>query len=114
MDHVAFDTLTRRASLLTFSAAGMAAFIDPIAAGAKKNKGKNKRNNGDADNLKLCKKQVGQCLEFFEPRCAGNLACLARVEFCCPELGQCDLNDFFLCINEEASTAALVGPQFAP
>jgi hypothetical protein len=59
MDHVSFDALSRRASLMTLGA-GLAGFAGPIAAKAKKKKGKGNDK---------CKKQVGACREGIADLC---------------------------------------------
>lgn len=99
MDHIAFDALTRRASLRTN---GMV-LADSITTDAKKRR-KKKRNKGDAD--KLCKRQVGQCLDLFIPACEDDLVCQVQIESCCSALGSCDLDGFFVCIADAGSNTA--------
>jgi hypothetical protein len=94
-----FDTLTRRASLLTLGSAGVAAALGiPTVTSAKKKHGKGKNKGKSGDPNALCKKQVGQCTDFFEAACQGNPDCLATVDRCCPTLGSCDLAGFFECV----------------
>jgi hypothetical protein len=97
MNPLALNALSRRASLLTLGSAGLAAaFARPVTTSAKKKHGKSKGKKGDA--TKLCKQQVGQCLELFTPNCT-NPTCLAQLERCCPVLGDCEFAGYFDCIN---------------
>jgi hypothetical protein len=119
MNHVNFDSLTRRASLATLGVAGMVALAHPFTAGAKKNR-KKKRNKGDVN--KLCKQQVDQCLEssaLFGCE-EDDLECQALFETCSPEMGQCDFDGFFVCLidvcggSPTSGVAKIVGPEPAP
>lgn len=105
-----FTALTRRASLLTLGAVGLASLAPTNAIHAKKKRRKKKRKNGDI--FKFCKKQVGQCLDFFLPSCEDDLICQATVETCCPEVGQCDFTGFILCLDDAQATVELAGPLF--
>jgi hypothetical protein len=85
MNENAFDTLSRRVSLVTVGAAGLAAFGSPLAAGAGKNK---KKKKGDVN--KLCKKQVAQCDSHYAKLCRNYQPCLAASRACCALLGTCN------------------------
>jgi hypothetical protein len=93
----------RRAALMTLGAGGLAVLAHPITTDAR-NKRKKKRNKGDV--FKRCKKQVGQCLDFFLDLCEDDLECQAVIEVCCASLGTCDLNGLFVCIDDSNSSAA--------
>jgi hypothetical protein len=95
MSHVVLNALTRRASLMALGTAGLATLAHPITSDAKK-KGKKKRNKGDV--FKLCKKQVGQCIDVLTPECNGDPECLATVDRCCQLLSQCDLDGNLDCL----------------
>lgn len=101
MNDRAFDTWSRRASLLTLGAAGLAGLAAPRATGAKK-KGK---KNGD----KKCKKQVGACRTGLADLCevvfgADDVAaCLELFGPCCDFLKGCNTAQAFACAVEVAS-----------
>jgi CDP-diacylglycerol pyrophosphatase len=84
-----FDTLTRRASLLTMGA-GVAALAAPVAAQARK--AGNKAN-------KKCKKQVGQCRKSVIDTCEGNQECEDAQLPCCEFLGKCNFTGFANCLG---------------
>ena len=87
-----FDRVTRRASLLALGAAGLAGVFARTAtepAAAKK-----KQNHA-------CKKQTDQCVAVFTPGCAGDPACLATLDLCCPIIGRCDFNGLFDCFEAQ-------------
>jgi hypothetical protein len=90
MNDLSFDVFTRRASLATLSAAGLAALVGPFAADAKSANKKAK---------KKCKSQVAQCTAFITADCSDNPnpECLAVLP-CCDSLGTCDVNTFFACL----------------
>jgi len=94
MNHLSFDALTRRGSLLTAGAAGLAALANPISAGAKQNARKRTARKA----RRKCKQQVGECLAFFEVGCEGDFECLALAEACCPDFGRCDPGGFLTCL----------------
>jgi hypothetical protein len=110
-----FDRLTRRASLLTFGMAGMARLTGSLAADAKRHhKKRKKRKKGDA--TKLCKLQVDQCIEDATINCQTLPEeripqCLAAVDLCCPILGTCDFDGFFLCTQTAVSARSLITPR---
>lgn len=85
MNRSILTSFSRRASLLTLGAAGLASAAVPHAAGAKK---KHKKQGKELSATALCKKQVGQCIDFFTPACLGNPDCLATARRCCPSLGR--------------------------
>ena len=112
MDAHSFDAITRRASLLTLGAAGLAALGLSSATDARKRNGNNGKNgkNGNnrknrksrkQDNAKInarCKKQVGECEAFLTPEC--ELENCAEVIACCSFFGRCDFDGFFTCLAE--------------
>jgi hypothetical protein len=100
MNDLSFEALTRRASLLTLGAAGLAGLAGPIAADArKKGKGKDK-----------CKKQVGTCQEGLADLClvafgADSVeACLDAFGPCCEFLKGCNTAQAFACAVEVAES----------
>jgi hypothetical protein len=113
MDNRRFDSLvkplttggSRRGLLHTLSAGALAAVVGRFAgegAEAKKKRTK-KAKKGDVN--KLCKPQVGGCIDILTPVCAGSPdpeACVAAVHLCCPELGTCDMSGYFTCLEANA------------
>jgi hypothetical protein len=93
MDPVSFDALTRRASLVSAGATGLAALATPMLAEGKKKK---KTKKGDVN--KLCKQQVGECTDFLLPLCMGDPQCLVQVPICCEEFATCDSAGFLNCL----------------
>jgi hypothetical protein len=95
MDDRMFDALTRRASLATLSAAGLAMLMAPFPGKAKK-----KRNSNDEQKAKQkCKSQVGQCVNILTTLCGADPpTCLQAQEQCCPIAGQCDFTGFLNCL----------------
>jgi hypothetical protein len=94
MDHRSFAALTRRASLTTLSAAGVAALAAPRAGVTKK-----KRKKKKFDVNKLCKQQVDQCATAAAVDCAGDPECIAATNLCCQELASCDFAGLFTCLE---------------
>lgn len=83
-------SVTRRASLVAFGAAGLGAAIPPLAAKDKK------KTKPDVN--KLCKPQVDQCEASFTALCdAGDAECLAILA-CCESLSTCDFTSFAVCV----------------
>jgi hypothetical protein len=108
MDARAFDAITRRASLLTLGAAGLATLGLTGEAGARKRNGNGKRNNGKnrknrkqnkGDANKRCKQQVPECEAILAPLCEGQENC-DEIVACCSSLGQCNVTGFFDCLIE--------------
>jgi len=95
VNHVAFDALTRRASLTTLGIAGLAGVAGPLPSQAKK-----KRKKKKFDVNKFCKTQVSQCETFVTAECGQNPSpnCLAALT-CCDELATCDFPGFVGCIQ---------------
>lgn len=85
MDTVTFDALTRRASLMTATAMGLAALVSPSAGAARK-----KRKNKKGDVNKLCKAQIAQCEAVFDQ---------PAVQPCCASLGTCDIAGLYQCLR---------------
>jgi hypothetical protein len=100
VNHVVFETLTRRVAVPAIGMAGLAgALMNPITMDAKKNRGKNNgKKKKKEDPNALCKQQVTQCTTFFTPACKGDLTCLAKVNRCCPPLGTCQFATAFSCL----------------
>jgi hypothetical protein len=108
MDARSFDAITRRASLLTLGAAGLAALGLSSSTDARKRNGNGKRNNNgkNGKNRKQnkgkinarCKKQVGECEAFLTPQC--EVENCAEIIACCAFLGQCNVDGFFTCLIE--------------
>src|SRR4051794_4698237 len=93
MNQAAFDIvahgLSRRASLATLGAAGLAALAQPVATEAKKKK---KAKNP-------CAKQTQQCIDVATPTCSGDPDCEAAVEQCCQIAGVCEPLNFLVCFE---------------
>jgi hypothetical protein len=102
MDAIAFDALTRRASLIVVGTAGLAAsFASPIATSAR-NKAKKKLKKKQ---LQKCQAQIGQCSAIFTANCEASSTnpdelqeCLDTFIPCCEPLGTCGFNAFFVCL----------------
>jgi hypothetical protein len=89
----AADGITRRGSLMTLGAAGLAAIVGGSAtADAKKNKKKNKKKKQE-DPFKLCAPQVEQC-QTTVTALEGNAAQIQ----CCDAFATCEASQFFLCL----------------
>jgi hypothetical protein len=109
MDHQLFDRFTRsaaarvsrRGSLLALGAAGLARLlIGPSPTKAKRGGKKKKKNRPECPPLpeSPCPAQVQTCKDFRTFRCNGDPTCLSSVA-CCDELGTCDFNGFFACLQ---------------
>jgi hypothetical protein len=94
------NAFSRRGSLLMLGMAGLAALSHHVTASARKRR-RNTRKKLNAN--ALCKKQPGQCLDFFLTACEGGPDYLAAAEVCCPALATCDFEGFFTCF-EDAQT----------
>jgi hypothetical protein len=68
MDDRTFDALTRRASLATLSAAGLAMLMAPFPGMAKKKR----KNTNDQKAKQKCKSQVGQCVNILTTLCGAD------------------------------------------
>jgi hypothetical protein len=92
MHEIAFDRLSRRASLTALGTAGVVGLLAhaPAAEGKQSTSKKAK---------KKCKKQVDQCLSSFTAACAGDPTCLALTQKCCPLIGTCDFSAFAACTS---------------
>jgi hypothetical protein len=104
MNRGVFYAMTRRASFITLGTAGLAALAHPITTDAKKNR---KKNRNEVDVNKLCKKQVGQCIDALTVTCEDDPECLEDVERCCPLLKDCDFEALFACGEGENSMRRL-------
>jgi hypothetical protein len=111
MDDRSFDTVTRqaaegisrRSSLMSLTAAGLAALLAaPFAAEAKQGSKKKKKNRGAPAPVQqcpdLCAPQVVSCTASFTAQCGTDPSCLALIQ-CCDFLGTCDATGFFACAN---------------
>jgi hypothetical protein len=96
MDDSAFDSLTRRASLATLGAAGLAGLTMPMTSEAKK-----KKKKGDPN--KLCKKQVGDCTAFLTALCGGNPDCQDSID-CCSSFATCNTSAVLACLVTATNT----------
>jgi hypothetical protein len=85
MNRSSFDALTRRASLATLSAAGLAAVARPAVGSAK------------GDSFKRCKKEADECTTSLAAECQGDPTCPAQV-LCCDHLKRCKFGDFVTCL----------------
>jgi hypothetical protein len=102
MDDVAFDAVTRRASLVSLGLAGLAAFLADAITGEAKNK--NKKITKKAK--QKCQSQVGQCTASYTVFC-DNITdnpvdlqeCVDSYRPCCEFLADCDAGAFLNCAN---------------
>jgi hypothetical protein len=100
--------ITRRTSLMTMGAAGLAALSRATTGDAKKNK-KGKKADKKAKKecqaelaactteATRCAAQVEQCTAVFAAVCGGDPACDDQIA-CCSKLASCDVNAFFACL----------------
>jgi hypothetical protein len=115
MDSGLFDNLSRhaasgisrRATLATLGAAGLATLAGPFAVDAKKKGGKNKKKHKNTTIVPAplecppalvdrCPAQVETCEILVGRFCAGDPNCQTRVA-CCSLLETCDATGFFTC-----------------
>jgi hypothetical protein len=105
--------ITRRTSLTTMGAAGLAALSRAATVDAKKNDKKNNKREKKADKkvkkecqaelaqctteATQCAAQVEQCTGVFNTVCRGDPACADQIA-CCSKLASCDVNAFFACL----------------
>jgi hypothetical protein len=115
MDNRSFDILTRNAAggvsrrrtLLTLGAAGLAALVGPFAANAKKGKKKKKKNSNTNDvpaplecpppPVNRCPAQADSCTTILGSQCGGDPSCTDTVA-CCSLLETCDASSFWACL----------------
>lgn len=105
LDTHAFDALTRRASLVTLGAAGLAALADPLTTAASKKK----RKKGDVN--KRCQQQVAAWTAFVPSICADGPNCEPLIA-CGVPLAVCDFTGFLVCLS--SPQAETLVPRFAP
>jgi hypothetical protein len=114
MDSQSFDNLTqnvagrvsRRASLATLSAAGLAAILAaPFTVEAKKGGKKKKKKQNPVSPPPvatpapdLCAGQAEECSALLSNICGGNPECQDSID-CCSFLGTCDVGSFVVCLN---------------
>ena len=95
MNNGSFDALTRRASIVTLGAAGLAATLGgSFTADAKKKGGKNKKKKTCTN---PCPAQVASCTTALTNICAGDPGCQDSIA-CCSSLGTCDVSGFLACV----------------
>ncbi|HYI14927.1 MAG TPA: hypothetical protein VEX37_06030 [Thermomicrobiales bacterium] len=102
------EAVSRRASLLTLSTAGLAALVQPIEAAAKKSKNDKKTKKATqacknelaecTTQATQCSAQADQCTTFVSAVCTGDPGC-AAIAACCAFLGSCDVGAFFVCLD---------------
>lgn len=122
MNERTFDALTRRGaagisrrtSLLTLGALGLATLAHPAPSDAAKNTKKRKRRKKSAareqeittcqealaecsSGAARCADQVGPCSTFLTASCAGKPNCIGQAA-CCPLLERCDVEGFLGCL----------------
>jgi hypothetical protein len=97
------DVLSRRGVLrsATIGTLGLGLGLSSRLETNAKKKRKKSKKNGDVN--KLCKTQVGQCVDLLGSTCAADEKCLQIVQTCCPSLGTCNLGGFFACLLVETS-----------
>jgi hypothetical protein len=88
MNRFSLAMLTRRASLRTLSAAGLAAATRSRGVSAKKN----------GDKFKKCKKQVDDCTTRLLASCDGTPAQCTAEAACCDDLKHCHFDSFMFCL----------------
>ena len=114
MDNRSFDSLTRRAArgvsrrttLMTLGAAGLAALVGPFAVDAKKKGGKKKKNQNipiapaplecPPPPVNRCPAQAASCTAILGTQCGGDPTCADTVA-CCSLLETCDASSFWAC-----------------
>src|SRR5215217_3197010 len=97
MDAGSFDALSRRASLVALSTAGVvAALRGSFPAEAKKRGGKHKTKCRDR-----CAQQVAQCTTTITSLCVGAPECQDSIS-CCAIPENCDFTGFFGCLMASA------------
>jgi hypothetical protein len=92
VDAVTFDALSRRASLATLGAAGVAVLAMPTLADAKKKKKGKKK--GDVN--KRCKAQAETWVTFVETECGTGPECQEFIA-CGVPLRTCNFSAYFDC-----------------
>src|SRR5215213_3026252 len=101
MNDLHFDRLTRRAVLTTLGVAGLAAFVCPFNATAKRKHKKANTNQAQTNTaIERCQTQVAQCTDFISAACPGDAACAAKFQPCCTFSEQCDFTGFITCLQQ--------------
>ena len=93
-----FDSLTRRASIVTPGVGGSAAVASPFTVAAKQKH----KNASNTKAKKRCQSQIAQCTTLVAQACPGDAACVARLQPCCTVVGQCDFSGFITCLQQAA------------
>jgi len=116
MDNRSFDSLTRQAvggfsrrtTLMTLGAAGLAALVGPFAANAKKGKKKKKNQNTTVvpapaplecppAPVNRCPAQAESCTAILAGQCGGDPSCTDQGA-CCSFLETCDASSYWACL----------------
>ncbi len=92
MGNVSFDGFTRRASLVSLGAAGMAVLASPVTAAAKNKK----KKKGDVN--KRRKQQAADWLALIQAECP-DPACLIAFGACAEPLKSCNFSGFITCFS---------------
>lgn len=112
MNDLSFDALarhaagriSRRTSLGTLGATGLAALgaLSGAFSATARKKGKKKRGGANVAKKadQKCEQQEVQCLDFFKATCAADQECAIDAILCCRVIGECDVIGFLLCIDE--------------
>lgn len=101
--HRAARGLSRRASLATLSATGLAAMTAPLASEAR-NKKKCKKKDKKCPSLEeICAPQVEDCKAITAAVCGTDPGC-DRIIDCCDLLADCDGGAFVLCLGTPPTT----------
>jgi hypothetical protein len=103
MDDAAFDSVTRRLSLVSLSAAGLAAFASSRVTDAR-NSAKKKLKKKQQQK---CQAQAGACETLLNRICVednegdpGDIqSCLETAQRCCPLLATCDFAAYIQCAD---------------
>jgi hypothetical protein len=101
MDASRFDRMTRRASLMTLGAMGLAGFTALTSRGAADAR-KKKKKKGDVN--KLCKQQPGAWTSYLLTNGDGTPAQRQALNACGSQLGTCDFSGFWSCYLTAVAT----------
>jgi hypothetical protein len=100
MDDVAFDAVSRRASLVSLGMAGLAATV----FGARTTEARNKNKSIAKKAKQKCQGQVGQCIASYTGFCdlltndpVDLQECVDFYFSCCQLLADCDAGAFLIC-----------------
>ena len=92
--------ISRRTSLMSLGAAGLAALVGPLTAGAAQvsadKKGRRKKKTKTQPPPDLCAPQVEECTALVTNLCGGEADCQDSID-CCSFLGTCRASAFIAC-----------------